>query len=333
MAKVEKRIINVNVKNIREFNLPYWEVDSGREGPCFLLTAALHGCEVIGCDAMRRFLPVAARDLVRGKILLLPFSNPPAVWNRRHNLYSSPSEPKGFGKDNINGAWPGKADGHEVEQIAFIINEKLVKESTHNIDMHCWSRFNVACAVPDDESKQVEFAMAAALPAVHVISRGPAAKREYYTLSGYFNATDRLSFSMEFSGQYMLSERESELGVRMLSNCSRYIGIFEGDPEGMDEPSIFFNDKTPRAEVKAPAGGLFVENGLKPGDIVARGDLLGILFMDDSLDTLEIKAPEPGMLYSYGCHRRMADVDLAAQHPYADKDDLLATIIATARRT
>jgi len=108
MAKVEKRIINVNVKNIREFNLPYWEVDSGREGPCFLLTAALHGCEVIGCDVMRRFLPVAARDLVRGKILLLPFSNPPAVWNRRHNLYSSPSEPKGFGKDNINGAWPGK---------------------------------------------------------------------------------------------------------------------------------------------------------------------------------------------------------------------------------
>ncbi|HNS32860.1 MAG TPA: succinylglutamate desuccinylase/aspartoacylase family protein [bacterium] len=328
MAEVKKKSLKINVKNIKEFNLPYWEIDSGKEGPCFFLTAALHGCEVIGCEVMRRFCPVAAEKLVKGRILLLPFSNPPALWNRRHNLYSSPNQPKGMGIDNINGAWPGNPGGHEIEQLAYIINENLIKQSTHNIDMHCWSRFTVAASLPDDDEKQIAFARAAALPALYILKtvKKPETPPTRFTLSGLFNSTGRLAFSMEFSGQYLLSEREIKLGLRMLSNCSKYMKIFDGELEGMDEPVMLFDYATEKTEVRAPMNGLFVENGLQVGDAVSKGDRLGILFSDDNLETTEITAPADGFLYEYGCHRRLMDVDLADQHPYADKGDVLAII-------
>ena len=329
MAEVQKKSIAVKVKNIREFNLPYWEIASGKEGPVFLLTAALHGCEVIGCEVMRRFCPIAEEKLVKGRILLLPFSNPPALWNRRHHVYSSANEPKGHGKDNIQGAWPGNPEGHEMEQLAFIINENLVKHATHNIDMHCWSRFTVAASVPDNDSKQIEFALVSALPAIHIVDRVPRQGPPVppCTLSTLFNATGRLSFSMEFSGQYMLSEREIKLGVRMLANCSKHLKMFDGELEGMDEPVMYSDGKSETVTLKASMNGLFVENGLHPGDWVKKGDLLGTLFSDDNLEAEEVRAPIDGGLYTYGAHRRGADVDLAAQHPYADKGDALAVII------
>ncbi|HNS32999.1 MAG TPA: succinylglutamate desuccinylase/aspartoacylase family protein [bacterium] len=329
MAELQKKNIAVKVKNIREFNLPYWEISSGKEGPVFLLTAALHGCEVIGCEVMRRFCPVAAEKLVKGRIILLPFSNPPALWNRRHHVYSEPNGPKGHGIDNINRAWPGNPEGHEIEHLAYIINENLVRQATHNIDMHCWSRFTVAASVPDNDEKQIEFALAAALPGIHIVDRvprqGPPAPP--CTLSALFNSTGRLSFSMEFSGQYLLSEREIKMGVRMLSNCSRYLKMFDGELEGMDEP-VMYSGKAETVQMKASMSGLFVENGLHPGDWVKKGDLLGTLFSDETLEAEEVRAPMDGGLYTYGCHRRQADVDLAAQHPYADKGDLLATVVA-----
>ena len=43
------------------------------------------------------------------------------------------------------------------------------------------------------------------------------------------------AFAVEFSGQYTLIEKEVERGVRMLSNSAKYIGVFEGQLEGMDE--------------------------------------------------------------------------------------------------
>ena len=326
MAEVQKKVLEIKVKNIREFNLPYWEISSGKEGNCLLTTAALHGCEVIGCEVMRRFCPIAAEKLVKGKILLLPFSNPPALWNRRHNVYSTPNEPKGHGKDNIQGSWPGNPEGHEMEQLAYIINENLVKRATHNIDMHCWSRFMIATAVPDNNKEQIEFARASALPAIKVIPRAP---KQGPPLHNIFNSTGRLAFSMEFSGQYMLSEREAKLGVRMLDNCSRYLGLFEGEPEGLEDTVIFDDGSKEMVTVSASENGLFIENGLSVGDRVMKGDLLGTLFSDSTLDVIEIKAPVDGYLYTYGCHRRNADADLAAQHPYADKGDTLAIIFKT----
>ena len=323
MAEIQRKYLEVKVKNIREFNLPYWEISSGKEGPCFLVTAALHGNEVTGCEVMRRFCPVAGENLVKGKIILLPFSNPPAVWNRRHHVYSTPNGPKGHGIDNINRAWPGNPEGHEIEQLAFIIHEALVKPATHNVDMHCWSSFHVTAALPDDDEKQIEFARVSALPAIRVIPRPP---KQGPPLTNVFNSTGRLAFPIEFSGQYIVAESEVALGVRMLANCSKYLGMFDGEPEGLEDTVILDDGNREKVSITAPVSGLFAGNKLRPGDFVREGDLLGTLFSDSTLDTEEIRSPFDGYLFTYGCHRRNEDVDLASMHPYADKGDLLAIV-------
>ena len=341
MAEVKKKSLEIKIKNIKEFNLAYWEIDSGKEGPCFLVTAAQHGNEVMGCEAIRRFCPAAGENLVRGKICLLPFSNPPALWHRRTNINSLPCKPKRtptwkYDK-SLNSSWPGNPEGHEMEQLAFILNENIVKHATHNIDLHCWSHFSVTAALANSgNEKQMEFARVSALPAMRITGSSLAAVSSRQEKEGFartmsitnlFNSTGRLSFCVEFSGQWRLNEREIERGVRMLNNCSRYLGMFEGEPEGMDEPVIYNDEQAEKTEVRAPVAGLFIENGLHPGDFVKKGDLLGVLFPDDNLEKIDIKAPAGGGLYSYGCHRRLSDVDLAAQHPYADRGDMLALII------
>ena len=326
MSEVTKKYLDIKTTKIREFRLPYWEIDSGKPGPCFLVNAEQHGIEVMGCEVIRRFCPVAAKKIRRGKFYLLPFSNPPALWNRRHHIYSGPGESKGMGHDNMNKGWPGNPEGHEIEQMIFIIHQSLAREATHNIDMHCWSRFNVAEAVPRDNEETVSFALASALPLVDIRKGG------YDDLPGsitkIFARTGRPSFYVEFSGQYTLSEKQVNLGVRMLENCSKHIGVFEGEPEGTEESLVTRDGLPGPVTVTAGMNGLFVENGWEPGDYVNEGDLLGTLFSDSTLETEEIKAPLGGLLSAYGCHRRLSDVDLAAMHPYADKGDTVAKIIA-----
>jgi predicted deacylase len=324
MAEIKKKYLDINVKNITPFKLPYWEIDSGKPGPCFLINAEQHGIEVVGCEVIRRFAPIAAEKIVKGKFYLLPFSNPPAMWARRHNMYSVQGKPKGRGPDNMNGAWPGDPKGHEVEQMVYLIYENLVKPATHNIDMHCWSHFNIAAAGAWEEEKTASFALSSALPLIYVNTRELDDKPG--GISKIFNRTGRPSFWIEFSGQYMLSEKQIKLGLRALENCSKYIGMINGEPEGTGNSVILRNSLPELIEVRAITDGLFIENGLMPGDQVKKGDLLGTLFSDATLEVEEVKAPIGGLLVAYGSHRRLSDVDLAAMHAYADKGDLLAKI-------
>jgi len=181
----------------------------------------------------------------------------------------------------------------------------------------------------------MEFARMSALPAIFV--RGP--KPDYSKgipkpclLSMLFNATGKLAFDMEFSGQYIIFEKEVLLGVRMLSNCSKYLGMLKGKPEGLEETIIFKDRNTQEVTVTAPENGLFAEAGLSNGDFVKKGSLLGTLFSDRTLKTTEIKAPVDGYLYAYGHYRRFCDADLADMHPYADKGDTLAIIVKSSKK-
>ena len=78
--------------------------------------------------------------------------------------------------------------------------------------------------------------------------------------------------------------------------------------------------------MKAPCEGLFVEAGLETSDHVEEGQLLGHIIREDSLETVEIRAPATGYLWNYGCFRDHSDVALPPQHPWADAGDTLASV-------
>jgi len=349
MTKAKVRYLPVKIKGRPGFKMAYWDIDSGKEGPCLLVTAALHGNEVQGSEVIRRFCPVAEKSIIRGRMILVPFVNLPALWNRRPHIISTLAEPRGqlekkkvknkvvlMPKDpmvNINRTWPGDPRGNESQQLACIIFKGIFEQATHNIDLHCYNRFTGAAAIPEGCEKAVNFAKLSAFPFLRQSAKPLDLSKEFKgtaPLSDWFNLNGRTAFTVEFSGQYVVLEKQVRIGVRALTNCSKHLGMFRGKPEGLEETVVI--EQNLLKMVTAPFGGLFIENGLTAGDFVKKGSVIGWLFSDRSLKTKEIKAPVDGYLYAYGHRKPLCDVDLAAMHPYADRGDNLAVIVKSSQK-
>lgn len=341
-ASLEK--LPVSIRGREKFQVAWWNIDSGRPGPCLLVTAAMHGNEVQGSEAVRLFRLLAEEHLVAGRLVLVPFTGRLALRNRRPHIVSTYEHPKGVPVrddrlgvtrpdplDNIVLAFPGDPEGNEAQQMAHALMEGIFRAATHNIDLHCYQYFTAAAAYINEDPAVLEFARAGAPPFISVGQRPgrntprPADDRPT-TLDTWFNGNGRLAFAVELSGQYMVTGRQARLGLRILRNCASWLGMLDCGSEGDGEPVTIFRGREGMVEVTAPVAGLFVHEGTEPGDFVRRGDRLGLLFDDGELETREITAPAYGRLYAFGRHGAKCDVDLADTHPYADAGDTLALI-------
>ena len=284
--------------------------------------------EVQGSEAMRRFVPIAARKLKKGSISIVPFCNKPALWKRRPHISTTPERP--YGDDaghNMNRTWPGKADGNDTERLSAAIYTALGEQATHNVDIHCWERFTAAASLPrKDKLASMDLAEVCAIPFAAPRGAGANVGKTPATIGSIFNDSGRPSLTFELSGQYIVYEREARWGLRAVMNIVKFLGMMAGRPEPPERPIVWL-DKADQVKVLAPSNGLFVRAaGMLTADPVQEGQVIGTLFSDDDLSTTEIKAPVSGFLYSYDCSRANSDVSLAAQHPYASQGDRLAVI-------
>jgi len=310
--------------------IPYWEVTTGTPGPVLLITAAQHGNEIHGSEALRRFVLRAASELSCGSIRGVPFTNLLAVRRRRHHDTQGPEEPVAMQPErNTNLLWPGDPEGNDIARLVHAIYAQCGADATHGVDIHCWCRFWAAACLPRrDRPRSWELAKISALPFARPNDGwAPGVTPPVPTLMGaYFNDTGRASLTFESAGQYIVTEKEVRLAERCVLNVARFIGMMPGEPEGTDEGPTWWAPER-LVEVTALATGLFVEAGLEPGDWVQEGQPLGHLIRESDLETIPFVAPAAGRLEAYGCHRRDCDVSLAAMHPWAEPGELLARIV------
>jgi predicted deacylase len=330
MAELCVDYVTAHLVEYGEVDIPYWEVSSGVDGAVLLVTAAQHGNEVQGCEVIRRLVLEASQDLQKGTVLAVPFCNRPALWKRRHHISSAPERP--YGDDdghNMNRTWPGDPEGNDTERLSYAIYQGLGTKATHNLDIHCWSRFGAtACQPRKDRPRSMELARVSALPfAIPQAGRGgtETEPKAPCTIGAYFNDSGRTSLTIELSGQYVVIDSEVRRGLRCALNVARFLEMLPGEPEGLDEPMVWL-DRATTVEVQAPVDGLFVETGLETCDWVVEEQTLGYLLRDEDLSTIPVFAPASGRLRAYGCSRADADVALPAMHPYASKGDRLASI-------
>lgn len=328
MATVEVKQVTVNTTDYGTLRIPYWQIESGKDGPHVLITCAQHGNEVQGAEAMRRFVPIAEQALQKGRISIVPFCNKPALWKRWPHISSTRERP--YSQDaghNMNLTWPGRAQGNDTERLSAALYTAFGEQVTHNIDIHCWARFTAATALPrNNYAASLELAKASALPFSNPRDRPHKNSKEPTTISALFNDMGRAALAFELSGQYILYEREIRWGLRAVLNIVRSLGMMAGEMEMPQNPMVWL-DQVDQVKVSAPSNGLFARApGLLTADPVQEGQLLGYLLSDDDLSTTEIRAPVSGFLYSYDCCRADCDVSLASQHPYASQGDPLATI-------
>lgn len=309
---------------------PWWEIDSGAEGPALMIIAGQHGNEVQGTEVIRRFAAICAEEMVGGRGLLVLFGNLPAIRHRRNSIMIGPEEKHTdlHRKYNLNGQWPGDADGHHIQRLAHDLYEQLVTQATHVVDLHCWNRFWATCTLATDDGDGDSRRMGDAAGTRFTTWRPPAesdALPAQIRTAAYLNGASVMA--MEFAGQYCVYEREVLTGLRAMTNVAKALGMLDGEPRIPPDSGI-----VPTAGntslIEAPCRGLFVEEpGIALEDRIEAGQRLGHILRDDDLSVVEIISPVDGWLWRYGRHRESCDVRLPDWHPYSDPGDPLASIV------
>lgn len=98
--------------------LPYTDIRGSHDGPTLFVTGGIHGGEYPGIEAAIRFSRAVRPQALRGRIIVIHMTNPPAFFGKRQ--YESPLDRK-----NLNRVFPGYADGSPSERIAAAVMQML----------------------------------------------------------------------------------------------------------------------------------------------------------------------------------------------------------------
>lgn len=318
--QLKVRRLTATLRSGERLTIPAWTLDSGTPGPSLLLTAAQHGNEVQGAEVVRRFIEIASGKPIRGKVFAVPFANIAALRDRRPHIHLKPEQPYGDARGhNMNRTWPGKRDGNDTARLSYAIYQAFGDEATHLLDLHCWEKHAAPAVLIRDTPALRDLARKIGHRFVGV--RQP----NNITISGRFNASGRTGVTYEFSGQYVVNESQVKMGMRVVTNFAKAIGLLPGRLQRADDP-ILFSDETKTVDVTAPCTGLFVESGRQVCQPVKKGDLLGHILSDTNLSCREIVSPATGHLQAYGASRANCDVAITGHHPYVSKGDRVATV-------
>jgi uncharacterized protein len=322
-------------------NIPFWRVESGRDGPSLLLIAAQHGNEVHGTEVARRFQEVCGRELMTGSAWIIPMANLPAVRVRRHSINLGPGDPISvarFEGHNMNLVWPGNSAGNDTERVAYALDQAVVRHCSHGVDIHCWNQFYAAetLSVKDHEPSYLLGEATTTRFISYRSSSSPPAEK--MLISQLFRARERPVAVIELSGQFQMKERQVQMGLCSMVNIAKLLGMIKGEPE------LIVGQRAVRSpenshEVQAPCSGIFMpatgkENyaTLDTDDFVEEGQFLGHIIRESDLTTLPVTAPVSGYLWQYGmCHTLenniQCDASLPAQHPYAEEGNRIAVLV------
>jgi predicted deacylase len=331
MASTELKTIDVELADDTTYQLPYWQVDSGNPGPRVLITAALHGSELQGSEVLRRFLPEAEQGVVRGGCYLLPLANPEAI--RRRQPHIDFEHGRYYGRDNVNNVnctWPGKADGSSGQRLSHALFQSLVQDADCLLDIHCWQHLRAATGLArTGRQDSIDLVNAAAPPFGRHGQWQPEVKERPITpctLTSYFHDTDRTAMSLELSGQYGFWPEQLTLGMQIVRNALRHLGVMDGEPEAPLHPTVWLNDTT-KVDVVAPCKGVFVPAEHALSDWVQAGARVGHIFTIDDLGTVDVLAPAAGYLHRLGpTHDVGNEQTRMFMHPYVDEGQVVAEL-------
>jgi predicted deacylase len=110
------------------WRLPLLTVTGAEEGSTLLVTAAVHGDEYEGVEAIPHIFQRIEPELLRGTLLMVPISNVAA--------YEAATRSSPVDGLNLARVFPGDQQGAITQRIAYWITEKLLSQADFFIDLH-----------------------------------------------------------------------------------------------------------------------------------------------------------------------------------------------------
>lgn len=202
------------------------------EGPTALLIAGNHGDEYEGQIALGKLARQIEPDDVRGRIIILPALNCPAVVAGRR---LSPLD-----EGNLNRLFPGEANGTPTQMIAHYIVSVLLPLSDLVIDLHSGGKsgsYYPCCLIRDggiesETERLIELADVFGAP-IASISDG-AGGGASTTLSAAAQKCGVPVLTTELGGGGNLSRTGEAIATHGLHRVLRHVGIL---PNAVTEPS------------------------------------------------------------------------------------------------
>ncbi|MEZ4734354.1 MAG: M14 family metallopeptidase [Caldilineaceae bacterium] len=110
------------------WRLPLLSVTGPTAGPTLVVTAAVHGDEYEGVEAIPQVFQQVAPAQLRGKLVMAPVCNVPA--------YEAATRSSPLDGLNLARVFPGDAAGTVTQRIAHWMREKLLRHADFYIDLH-----------------------------------------------------------------------------------------------------------------------------------------------------------------------------------------------------
>ena len=267
-----------------ELTIPVQVVRGKEDGPVLFVSAAIHGDEINGSEAIKRLL--GRRKLLsklKGTLLAVPIVN---VFGFNQNSRYLPD------RRDLNRSFPGSSTGSLAGQVANVFMEEIVSKATHGIDLHTAAihRTNLPQirAYLDDRETQ-RLARAFGVPVVINSNIRDGSLRQ--------SAAEMGIPMLLFEGGEALRYEEKVINsaIRGILSTMASIGMIEGEKVSRKQQNKEVFIARSSHWVRSPhSGSLRVRKQL--GKMVKKGDLLGVVSNPFGREKVEVRATKTGII-------------------------------------
>ena len=251
------------------------------DGPTVFVSAGIHGDEVIGLEIIRRLLRFEGLARLRGTLIVVPIVNSFGFINKSRYLPD---------RRDLNRCFPGSNEGSLASRLAYLFLTEIVGRADLGIDLHSAAihRTNYPqVRVSPDDMRMRDLADVFGAPIIMQSPQRDGSLRQ----AAHRIGTPVLLF--EGGEGLRFDEVSARAGLSGILRVLRHLGMITG--RGVTPPKAKPQFCPSSKWLRAPMGGLF--RSLKAdGDLVRRGDVLGLVSDPFGEKEIEIAAPFEGVI-------------------------------------
>lgn len=235
-----------------EWRLPLLYVTGAMPGPTLIVTAAVHGDEYEGVEAIPQVFQQIQPDELCGTLVMVPVCNMPAYETAQR---SSPID--GL---NLARVFPGEEDGSITQRIAYWITQKLLAHADFYIDLHSGgAMYNIPMLIgyihDSGELGQRSLAGARAFGAP-ILWGHPLPIAPGRTVSAATDLGVPSLYSEAPGGGYARTD-DVDCMVNGVINVMKHLGMVDGSPQPRPMSHHLFGDGNLDQVISADVAGYF----------------------------------------------------------------------------
>lgn len=296
-----------------EFPLPATILHGKQPGKTALVMAGVHAGEYVGIQSVIELSERLKIEKVTGTIILVKVVNRPAFEARNGSMGLSDDK-------NLNRVFPGRADGTEMERLAYAIVQELYPAADYCIDLHSGDDYEELTPYVYYAGKAAPEVIAASRQMAEQVDVPYMVKSNVESGGAYNYAASAgiPSILIERGGMGNWKSEEARSTRRDVRNILCHLGIYQGIKDyrtyyPLDVADVRYQD--------ASQGGLWYP-ARKAGDIVRKGEFLGEV-RDYEGHVLEVSTAEYDgiILYQTGSLQVLEDGPMVAYGRIVKEND------------